>query len=314
MNERDNGLVASGVNAHARDGNPGFAGSRMAYRPMRMSIPGAPDSLGMVFEADDETGSAAAAAAKAEADAAAAAKAKADKDAADALAAEEAKKKSGLSDKEAELLREVMEKKTKLKELEKQLADANKRFEGIDPDEVKKLLAEKKTLEEAELEKKGEWDRLKARMAEENGKAVDGFKKQLQDLGSVNQTLAKTIEDLTVGQAFANSSFITDETILTPSKARVIYGSFFEIEEGKVVAYDKPRGATSRTKFVDAAGEAVSFEDAIKKIIDLDTDKDRLLRAKSKPGAESKSDPVKKKPEETELKGVSRIRAALAKK
>src|SRR5690606_39501712 len=74
------------------------------------------------------------------------------------------------SDAEAQLLKEVMEKKEALKKAKdaaKALEDQKKelesklaRFDGIDLDEVQTLIKEKKERELAKLEEKGEWDRL----------------------------------------------------------------------------------------------------------------------------------------------------------
>ena len=44
--------------------------------------------------------------------------------------------------------------------LQKQIADLNERFEGIDPDQVKALMAEKQKLEEAKHLKEGEVEKL----------------------------------------------------------------------------------------------------------------------------------------------------------
>ncbi|MCY1309996.1 hypothetical protein D9M70_601460 [compost metagenome] len=74
---------------------------------------------------------------------------------------------------------------------------------------------------------------------------------------------------------------------MTPSKARVIYGQHFDLVDGKVVGYDKPRGAANRTALVDSLGEPVQFEEALRKIVEADPDKDHLLKAKVKPGAGS---------------------------
>ena len=80
------------------------------------------------------------------------------------------------SDKEATLLKEVMEKKKKLKESAaeiKELKAGLRRFEGIDVDEVKNLLADKKKAEGDRLEKAGEFLKVKERMAEEHQKAME---------------------------------------------------------------------------------------------------------------------------------------------
>jgi len=238
----------------------------------------------------------------------------AEKKAAEEAAAKEAEgkeskkdEKPGVSDAEAKLMREVMQKKDKIKELETKI----KNFDGINPEEVRALLAEKKKQEEEALEKKGEYDRLRQRMADEHQAELKAVKNQFAEIADLNKSLKANIEELTVGQAFANSNFISQETILTPGKARIIYGSHFDVEDGQVVAYDKPRGASERTKLVDARGASLSFEESLKRIVDTDPDKDRMIRSKAKSGAESKTETVKVKEKEPDLRGRSRIAAAL---
>lgn len=223
------------------------------------------------------------------------------------------------SDAEVKLLREVMKHKTSAKEL----ADKLKAFDGIDPDMVKQLIADKAAAdqakaeaEKAELEKKGEWERLKAQMAEENGKVVTSIKTELTQRQSALDAAQAQIVELTIGQNFTSNGFIKDELTLTPSKARTIYGSHFEITDGQMVAYDKPRGAANRTPLVDAAGEHLTFDAAIRKLVDADPDRDSILRAKAKPGAGSGSKkggetaPTEKK--DAGLSPTERIAAGLA--
>ena len=103
-------------------------------------------------------------------DAAAAAAAEAER-----KAKEEAEKAKGPTDAEAKLLKEVMEKKEALKKVnaeKAELAEKLARFDGVDLEAVKQLLAEKQERENAELERKGEWDRLKAQMAEQHKKEL----------------------------------------------------------------------------------------------------------------------------------------------
>lgn len=220
--------------------------------------------------------------------------------------------KPKVSDREAELLREVMEKKGKIKDLTKELEDFKKKYEGIDPDEVRQIIADRKKAEEEELEKKGEWERLKARMADEHKAEIAKKEQELAAVRSEVDALRKQIEELTVGQSFSNSTFIKDELILTPAKARVVYGAYFEVEDGVVVAYDKPRGASERTKLVNGSGEPLGFEEALRRIVENDQEKDQLLRSKLKPGANSGTKDVKVPVEKPELRGRERIKAVLS--
>ena len=259
-------------------------------------------------------------AAKAAAEAAAS---KATDEAAAAAAAEAAKKaaddaaggKTKPSDEEARLLKENMKKKEALDKANAELKktqDALKAFEGIDPEAVRKLLADQKSAEEKALEAKGDWDRLKGRMAEEHGKEVKTLQDQIAALSAKLNNTEGTIKDLSIGTQFSQSKFISEELTLTPAKTRVIYGDYFDVEDGKVVGYDKPRGAANRTAIVDQYGNSVDFEGALRKIIEADPEKDHLLKSKMKQGAGSDSrKPSGQTKQEVPADGISKIASGL---
>lgn len=268
---------------------------------------------------DDAATKAAAEAAAAKAAREAAEKAAADKVAAEEAARLEAEKNMSEAEKEKQkLLREVMDKKAKLKDAEtrtKDLEDQLKRFDGIDLDKVKTLLEAETNRERDEAEKKGEFDRVKKMMVE----AHEADKKKLSEESDTLKTklAAQTemIDQLTIGADFAGSKFISEDLVLTPTKARALYGSHFEVKDGRTIAYDKPKGAAGRTEIVDGTGQPMSFDDAFRKIIDLDPDKETLLKSKMKPGATSKSDQIRtpqqsQQPKQKELYGAARIRAS----
>lgn len=225
-------------------------------------------------------------------------------------------KKGGVSDNEAKLLKEVMDKKSKLEKLTSDLTQANeqlKKFDGIDPEAVRALLKQQEDAENKKLEEKGEWDRLRTRMAEEHTKVVEGLQKQVSDAtAALNAALAQ-INDLSVGNLFSQSSFIRDKTTLPASKARALYATHFEFKDGQVVGYDKPKGADNRTAFVDSMGNALAFDDVMAKLIETDPDKDYLLRATVKPGAGSDSGKPKSKAADGDANadGVSKIASGL---
>ena len=228
---------------------------------------------------------AAAAAAAAEA---AAAQAEADRIAAEAAAAEAAKPKP--SDAEAKLLKEVMDKKTALATANTELAQVKERlaaFDGIDVVAVRALLKERQDAEEAQAIAAGDFERLKKKMADSHATEKTELLGKIEAANTATQTLQQQIAELTVGGAFASSEYVKDELVMPVRKARALYGAHFEFKDGQVVGYDKPAGAPERTLFVDAAGTALSFEDAMKKIIDADPDRDTLVRSKVRPGAGS---------------------------
>lgn len=195
-----------------------------------------------------------------------------------------------ISDSEAKLLKEVMEKKNKLKAVEAKAAEleANlKRFEGIDPDAVRALLQAQKDEEAKKLEAKGEFDRVKTQMIEEHSRETAALKQLITETQNDSASLRAQIAELTVGNAFGSSPFIRDELALTVNKTRQVYGSHFEFVDGQVVGYDKPAGAKDRTVLVDGKGDPLNFDLALKKIVDADPDREQLLRSRAKPGAGS---------------------------
>lgn len=224
------------------------------------------------------------------------------------------KEGSKLSDSEAALVKEVMQKKERLKATEDQLADAQRRlrdFDGIDPAEVRKLLQAQKDAERAAAEAKGDFERVKQMMIEEHKKETGALVERATSLEGELASARAVINDLTIGSAFNQSTFVSTDLVLTPAKARQVYGANFEIEDGNIVAYDKPKGEANRTKLVNSKGDALGFDEAIKKLVDLDPDRDRLLRSNVKAGAQSKTDDVKVKTKAPAVSGVARIRLSL---
>lgn len=240
--------------------------------------------------------------------------------------AEKNKKNDKPSDKEAQLLKDVMKHKDAAKAAKEELDRLSgelKKFEGIDPEKVKELLAQqaqaeadKKKAEEEHLRATGEWDRLKEMMANQHKEVVDKITGELTTTKGQLEAAQKQIEDLTVGQNFATSDYLAKETVLTPSIARAAFGAHFDVENGVPVAYDKPRGAKDRTPLVDAAGKPLAFNDAMKKIIESSSDKDKLLRSTLKPGAGAVTEDVRTEQQRNSQQpkagtGLARITASL---
>ncbi|MFW6855378.1 DUF6651 domain-containing protein [Burkholderia gladioli] len=195
------------------------------------------------------------------------------------------------SDEEARLLKENMKRKEQIEKLTSENATLKSLSAQLDElgglDTLRSLVQSQKDAETRALEEKGEWDRLKERMAGEHKSAVKSLEDTVADLR--NQIAARDgqIVELSIGTQFSQSGFIANELTLTPSKARVIYGEHFDLKDGVVVGYDKPRGAATRTALIDGSGEPLAFEAALKKIVDADPDRDHVIKAKMKPGAGS---------------------------
>jgi hypothetical protein len=179
-------------------------------------------------------------------------------------------------------------------ELERRL----KSFGDATPDEIKELReirakaeAERKAAEtaarkaeEERLRKEGDFETLKQRMADEHQKELEAVRGQSSQLDQTVAALTSQIEQMALSTAFASSRFVQEDTIIGPDKARRIYGAHFDVVDGTVVGYDAPRGATKRVALVDGKGVFLPFDEAIKRLVDGDPDRDRLLKAQQKPG------------------------------
>lgn len=227
------------------------------------------------------------------------------------------KGKTGPSDEEARLLKENMKKKGQIEELTKKLEGAQgvlKQLEELGGlDAIKALVGERKDAETKALEAKGDYERLKQRMAEEHSKEIKTLQERIATLEGEVGKRSRVINDLTIGTQFGQSQFISGELTLTPAKARVIYGDYFDVtEDGQVVGYDKPRGAQGRTALVDQYGNAVGFDAALRKIIEADPEKDHLMKSKVKAGAGSDSKKASGEPaKEISNDSMSKIAAGL---
>lgn len=245
---------------------------------------------------------------KAKADAAAAAKAAEGGDA-------DAKK---LAEEKAELLREVMDKKAKLKEAQDDAAAARAKlaeFGDLDPAKVRELVQKEKDAEQAALEAKGDFERVKEMMAAEHKKDKEALQAQIDALKQAAESKDEVIDKLTVGQSFATSKFIQEDLILSANKVRQLYGDHIGLQDGSVVVFDKPAGSKERTVMVDGTGKPLSFDEGLKRLVDADPDKNEMMRAKMTPGSKSKNNapPAKQKPADNGLRGAARIVASLNK-
>lgn len=223
---------------------------------------------------------------------------------------------SGMTDKERELLAESMKRKEKIKELETKLneaANALKPWEGLNPEEIRKLVQERKDQELKQMEKRGEFDKIRQQILDAHEAEKKTLAQKIDELSSQINSNLNQIDSLTIGQAFSTSKFINEELVLTPSKARTIYGAHFERDgTGNVIGYDKPVGSSDRAPLVDGQGNPLSFDQALQKIVQADPDRDSLIKAKIKQGADSGTTGAKGKPDEAAPQnGVSRIADAL---
>lgn len=201
---------------------------------------------------------------------------------------EDDKSKSSMSDAEAKAIKEIMKWKERAKEAENARKELESKYGDVDIEAAREAIRQAEEAENKELERKGEYDRLLKKQREAAEAKIEAERKAREEKeGQVSQ-LMERINELTVGNSFANSKYIQENLALTPNKTKALYATHFEIEDGNLVAYDAPKGAANRTPIVDASGEPVPFDDALAAIINADPDKDYLIKSNQKPGAGSK--------------------------
>lgn len=217
------------------------------------------------------------------------------------------------SDDAAKLLKEVMALKGQVKAAKEQLAA----FGGRDRAHYDALIANAETVaasrrqaEESSLIAAGKWDEVRAQIVADHQRENKALQDQIAALTAADAELKDANNKLIVGRAFSSSAAIT-ETVFTPAKAQKLYSEFFDVEDGAVVPYDAPRGATERTQLVDGIGQPIAFDAAIRRLIANDPEADQLVRAKRSGGkagtiAEGKTTPA------SIGSGANRIGAALA--
>lgn len=229
----------------------------------------------------------------------------------------------------ADLLKETMSRKDKLKAAEAEKSEAAEQlaqmqsqlealFDGeVNLDDLQTKIEEKKRVEEENLRRAGEFDKLKDRMAAEQKKEVDRLNGEhgakVKDLQGRLDTANSEIRRLLVTNSFASSKFLAEELNLSPAKAEKLYGDSFKVEEvdGRMAV----RAYNGDEPLADSNGNFMSFEDAFRAIVEADPDKDVLFKSKAKPGAGSGSEGKAPPPVSKEApRGVDAIRAGLANK
>ena len=233
-----------------------------------------------------------------------------------------------LRDEKANLVKDVMKKKTSAKTAAQEAKDAKGQLDAINSqlselfgdevtlEDLQSRIAERKAAEVEQLRRNGEFDTLRDRMTSEHQRELDALKADLTaKLEEANTALTSAnseIHRLLVTNSFAGSRFINDELTLTPGMAEKVFGEHFKVE----VADDGRRTLASYNMagqpIVDAKGHAKSFDDALREIIAGSSDADRLFRNKANPGAGSSTeDSGSKEPPKAAPRGVAAISAGL---
>lgn len=195
------------------------------------------------------------------------------------------------------------------------------RFKGIDPkkarENAKRVRESEKAARQAEKDKataEGNFERLREIQNEEHQAALDAVTQERDDALSELERMRTENRKEKLKSAFAGSKFFADETILSGAKAQRLYGDHAEVEEdGSVVIYDKPAGEKNRVKLMNGRGVPLPFDEAVKKLVEADPDKDTLIRSKMKPGGRTKTEDSKVSPESDRISRIAKGLASLRK-
>lgn len=234
------------------------------------------------------------------------------------------------TDAEAKLLKEVMGLRAKIESLQGEADTGKKAKSDLDAltAQISEVLGEggvaklKETLdataaaEEKRQREAGEWDALKERLVTGHTKALADLKTahdtEMAGLKASLQGAQKQIRKLTVGAAFATSKYRGEEMTLSAGQAERLYGQAFKVEfaEDGTALIKAFRG---KEPLVGQDGQPLSFDAALKELVEADPDHKSVLRLKDVGGAGSHgsngggADTGKDEPK---LWGVSRIAAS----
>jgi len=205
--------------------------------------------------------------------------------------------------------------KDELNKVKSDAKDIKSKYSDIDPEAAREALTKQKEAERKKLEDRGEYEKVLEQVRAQYDKELSDVKSQLEETTSTatqrTADLERQVRELTVGNAFATSEYIRENTVLTNRKAQVLYNDHFDVEDGKVVPYDKPKGAPDRVKLVDKSGSPMSFEAAIETIIKSDEEFDSIAKAKMTPGTKSTTEDAKSTPPAKTISSVDRISQGL---
>ncbi len=220
------------------------------------------------------------------------------------------------TENEIKLLKETMRRKKQIEALESELSSLKQlqaALGDLSADDIKAMVAEKSRRELEELESKKDYQAAIERVRSENQKVVEDVRSELAAVQSENAKLRSQIDEMTVGRSFSDSQYILEKTHMGPTVARATFGEYFELVDGEIVAYDKPRHAEDRTPLLDANGQPKGFEAAIEELVRKHPDAKRLLRSEQKPGAGSRTTTPTGQPDKSTkgLTGMDKIRLGL---
>jgi hypothetical protein len=164
-----------------------------------------------------------------------------------------------------------------------------KAFEGLDAVAARKALELAKSLDEGKLLEAGKVDEIRQKAVAEERQKITNLEKALEDTKASGQKAVnekeQMIHDLLVKDAFSNSTFLREKTVLPAEFAYASLGRNFTVEyqNGKPVVIAKD--GQGNPLFSQSNPSAYAGpEEAIKILIEQHPQKDSLLKAPNPSG------------------------------
>ncbi len=163
-------------------------------------------------------------------------------------------------------------------ELQKGLETAEaklKDFEGVDAAAARKALETVANLDAKKLVDAGEVERVKAEAVRAYEEKLKGVQAQLAPLEKERDDFRLALHGEKIGNAFANSKFISEKVAIPTDLVQSSFGRHFKFEENGIVGYDATGNKLySRTK----PGDLASFDEALELIVEAYPHRDRILK------------------------------------
>jgi hypothetical protein len=176
-----------------------------------------------------------------------------------------------------------------------ELAAKLKAYDGLDPEAARKALEVAKMVEDGKLLDAGKLDELKAKHQAESAQKVSSLEKALADEKTNGvkavQEKEQMIHNLLVKNAFSESAFLREKTVLPPDFAYASLSKHFTVEyqNGNPVVIAKD-GQGNILFSTATPGQNASPEEAIRILIEQHPQRDSLLKAPA-PGGGSGAQP-----------------------
>ena len=159
-------------------------------------------------------------------------------------------------------------------------------YGDLDPETAQAALETVANLDQQQLVDAGKVEEIKAeaiKAAEEkSAQRIKALEEELATKAETAQSLEATLSKTLIGNAFAGSKFVADNVAIPPDLLQARFGQQFQVEEGRVVAYDN---AGNKLYSKSKPGELASFDEAIEILVDAYPYRDDILKGRQQQGA-----------------------------